>query len=108
MIRDWRGALITEGSLIVYPARHGSSMWVVEAQVLKIIDKHELHTGRVIPALRVRPVGATWTHRITMKKVTLTALDRVTVVHPAPGDSPVAQGYCSTCHAFHTMTQELG
>lgn len=106
MLRDWRGAPINEGSLIVYPARHGSSMWVVEAEVLKIIEK-QVDSDRVIPALRVRPIGATWTHRIAMKKVTLTALDRVTVVHPAPGDSPIAQGYCSTCQKFHTMTLEL-
>jgi hypothetical protein len=76
-------------------------MWMVEGRVEKIIEKYVLDTDRVVPALKVQPIGATWTHRISSKRVTLTALDRVSVVHPPPTDQPVAGTYCSVCHQFH-------
>lgn len=97
-MRDWRGNLIDVGSYIVYPQRQGSSMWMVEARVDEITERED-SMSRVVPILKVSPVGATWTHTVGVKKTTLTKLDRVTVVAPPPKQTVV--DYCTMCHDFH-------
>lgn len=39
-MKDWRGVPIEVGSLVVYPVRRGSSMWLVEGVV------HSLHPAQ--------------------------------------------------------------
>lgn len=39
---DWRGVEIKVGDTVVYPVRHGSSMWMVEGEIVElhpIIDR---------------------------------------------------------------------
>lgn len=99
-MRDWRGTVVEVGTVIVYPQRHGSALWVVEAQVDEIGER-ELDDGKVIPFIRATAMDATWTHRIAARKVILTALDRVTVVRPRVGSGTQQEPYCGLCHQFH-------
>lgn len=103
-MRDWRGSLLEDGSYVVYPQRHSSHMWMVEARVDEIteVDRGD----KVLPALKVTPLKATWTHRLGSKPVTLTALDRVTVISAVRMDTDVPDGYCSVCHNFHSTNEE--
>lgn len=104
-MRDWRGNRIEIGSLIVYPQRQSSHMWMVEAKVTEITEKLEW-SGRIIPALKVMPINATWTHRIAEKPVTLTVLDRVTVVSSPPSEVH-HEGMCAVCHKLHLPEEGL-
>lgn len=98
-MRDWRGNPVSVGSVIVYPQRHSSHMWMVEARVEEITEKDQ--RDRIVPALKVKPINATWTHRIAERTVTLTSLDRVTVVVPRPEDQPLKDVKCKVCHQLH-------
>ena len=99
-MRDWRGSIFQVGSHVIYPQRHGSTMWMVEARINEVTEV-EKSNGKTVPALKVTPTAATWTHRIASKPVTLTALDRVTLVPPPRTDTAGPDGYCSVCHSFH-------
>ncbi len=105
MIRDWRGQPLEAGAIIVYPQRRGSRMWMVEAKVLEVTEKYEAYHDRVVPALKVQPVNATWTHTLAPKKVMLTVLDRVTVVEKVQDDAAPQEWRCSICHAFHIKAE---
>jgi len=77
-MNDWRGTPIEPGSLIVYPGRHSSSMWMVEAEVLEILQ--DWHWDRFVWALKVQPLRQGTYGRTNMKPVKITALERVTVI----------------------------
>lgn len=76
-INDWRGVPIVPGSIIVYPGRKGSYQWMMEAEVIEIIQ--EWYYGSFRWALRVQPLRQGLL-RVNMTPVKLTALERVTVV----------------------------
>lgn len=100
-MRDWRGTLIFPGTYIVYPVRQSSLMWMVEARVEELAETEDPF-GKVTPVLKVKPLNSTWTRSSTSNKiVTLTVLDRVTVINPPVVDSHVPDGYCAICHDFH-------
>ena len=75
---DWRDVPVEVGSLIVYPGRHSNHMWMVEAEVLEVMQEENLF-GDLITVLRVQPLRS-GSHRISKKPVKLTALERVTVI----------------------------
>jgi len=77
-MKDWRGTLITPGSIIVYPGRQSSSMWMVEAEVLEIFQ--DWHWDRFVWALRVQPTRVGRYGERSLKPVKITALERVTVI----------------------------
>ena len=77
-MKDWRGTPIVKGSIIVYPGRRGSHQWMVEAEVLEIIQIWEWAEFRW--ALRVLPLRQGTYGRTNMKPVKITALEKVTVV----------------------------
>ena len=82
-MKDWRGNVIEPGSLIVYPGRHSSHMWMVEAEVLEltqVVSPYDYYNTKPIPALRVQPLRQGTYSRPNKKPVTLTALERITVV----------------------------
>ena len=68
-MKDWRGKAIKKGSRIVYPGRQGSSIWVVEAEVLGVKD------GGIV----VQPVRTTGT-AVATRPVHIKNVDRVTVI----------------------------
>lgn len=35
-MRDWRGTEIVAGSIVVYPSRQFSSMWITEGEVVEV------------------------------------------------------------------------
>lgn len=77
---DWRGTPIEVGSIIVYPGRHSSYLWMNEGEVLSLSTFEEW--GRTKPMLRVRRTREErWdrTHEVSGES-TLTAVHRVTVV----------------------------
>lgn len=76
-MKDWRGTPIVPGSIIVYPGRKSSSMWMVEAEVLEIIQIWEW--GQFKWALRVQPLRH-GNYRTNKRPVNVTALERVTVI----------------------------
>jgi hypothetical protein len=75
---DWRGTPIVKDAIVIYPGRQSSSMWMVEAIVLDVTTKE--HWYDVIPALVVQPIKTGRFHHRVLKPVTLTALERVTVI----------------------------
>lgn len=75
---DWRGNEIVVGSIVVYPGRQSSSMWMIEAEVLAIVEVD--HWGITQIGLRVQPLRQGTFSRTNMKPKTLTALERVTVI----------------------------
>ncbi len=77
-MKDWRGTSIVPGSIIVYPGRHRSHMWMMEAEVLEIVQIWEWNQFKW--ALRVQPLRQGTYGRTNMKPVRITALERVTVV----------------------------
>lgn len=83
-MQDWRGMDIVPGSIVVYPGRHGSHQWMMEAEVLEIVQIWEW--GAFKWALRVQPMRQGSYGRTNMRPVKLTALERVTVVGHAAND----------------------
>jgi hypothetical protein len=80
ILKDWRGTAITAGSIIVYPGRHSSSLWMTEATVLSVTERPTYRgPERVLVVLPSRTQGYTPTNW-KPRKVTITAIDRVTVV----------------------------
>jgi hypothetical protein len=80
---DWRGTPIEPGCLIVYPGRHSSSMWMMEAEVLEITsapNPYDFTWSQDKVALRVQPLRQGRYDRVNKKPVKLTALERVTVI----------------------------
>lgn len=87
-MKDWRENEIREGVTIVYPGRHASSMWMTEGIVTGVYEETITRTRRVWDwhtrtghdepyeyverKLKVRKASG--------KTVTLTRVDRVTVV----------------------------
>lgn len=77
-MKDWRGTDILPGSIIVYPGRASSHMWMIEAEVLELITID--HWGEETPGIRVQPLRQGTFGRTDMKPVKLIALERVTVI----------------------------
>lgn len=81
-IRDWRGTEIEVGDRILYPVRWSSSMDMHEATVTEIGSK--LKYSRQEPYIKADWIKASsnrsWR---TVKVVTLTQLNRVTVIEKA-------------------------
>jgi hypothetical protein len=77
-VNDWRGTPIKKGSIIVYPGRQSSAMWMVEAEVLEVTTVEHWNTS--IPALLVQPLRAGFFGRTNKKPVRITAIERVTVL----------------------------
>jgi hypothetical protein len=71
-MKDMRGKAIKKGSIIVYPNRQGSNMWMTEAVVEEVDNKSW--------RLHVQPKAYPNEVRHSLKKVYLTAIDRVVVV----------------------------
>lgn len=78
-MKDWRGTPIVPGCIVVYPGRRGSHQWMVEAEVLDIIQIWEWDAFKW--ALRVQPLRQGTYGRTDKKPVKITALERVTVVN---------------------------
>ncbi len=81
-MKDWRGTLIERGSIIVYPGRHSSSLWMTEGRVIDITSQKPSWSGsRSIPVLLVQPLrNRGGINGAPCRKVRLTSIDRVTVV----------------------------
>lgn len=85
MITDWRGIEIKVGDLVVYPGRHGSLMWMVEAEVVDLIPGNpdaKSYWDRVPHGLQVRRLresGYRGAREVAKKLVRIQA-NRVTVV----------------------------
>lgn len=80
-IKDWRGVEIHVGDHVVYPSRHSSSMWMVEAEVIELIPGNldpEHYYDRVPHGLKVRRLRESLPGKIQPKEVRVQA-DRVTV-----------------------------
>lgn len=75
---DWRGTPIVPGSIVVYPGRQSSHMWMIEAEVLELIEIY--HWGDIQKGIRVQPLRQGTYGRTNMKPVRLTALERITVI----------------------------
>jgi hypothetical protein len=82
---DWRGTKIEEGVTIVYPGRQSSSMWMIEAIVLEVTTQQ--HWNLEIPALRVQPIKTGRFGDRSLRPVTITALERVTVIKECEKES---------------------
>ncbi len=70
-MKDWRGKTIKRGSIILYPGRKGSSIWVVEAEVF------EVRNNEII----VQPIRCTEGFEHSKRPVSITSTERVTVLH---------------------------
>lgn len=68
-MKDWRGKSIKRGTRVVYPGRQGSSIWVVEAEVLSVEE------GEIV----VQPVRTTGMN-LSSRPVHIRNVDRVTVL----------------------------
>lgn len=77
-MKDWRGTPIEPGSIIVYPGRQSSSMWMVEAEVLEIFQ--DWRWTDFVWTLRVQPLRVGRYGERSLKPVKVTALERVTVI----------------------------
>lgn len=54
-MKDWRGVPIRVGSRVVYPGRHGSSLWMNEGEVVGIAAG-ELRVKRIqVSAYSIKP-----------------------------------------------------
>lgn len=76
-IRDWRGTPIVVGSVVVYPGRYGSTMWMSEAEVIEILERDTWPNGKHT-AVKVRRIRDNYGDAESTSY--LTALSRVTVV----------------------------
>lgn len=86
-LKDFRGTPITVGSVIVYPGRQSSSLWMTEAVVEEIITRTSWN-DREVPALRVRPTLTTGYPEIPDsggKIVVIEQVGRIVVVPPREG-----------------------
>lgn len=97
---DWRGVPIEIGSIIIYSTRHGSTLDIHEARVLEINPREPKsnekdwmaredsalgkHMKKFLFNLKVQPIrtdnDVEWGRVTTYSPVTLTKVDRVTVV----------------------------
>lgn len=88
-MKDWRGTDIKQGSIIVYPGRQSSHMWMVEAEVIEIIQTE--HWGVMQTGLLVQPIRQGRYGRANMKPVKLTALEKITVIEECKKPKTLAQ-----------------
>ncbi len=92
-MKDWRGKTVEVGSTVVYPVSHGASHILVEAKVMEVgfdsdnetrgwLRVERLHESEIVGWTKEnRQVDFTPTRKpVDAKVVTLTSLDRVTVV----------------------------
>ncbi|AKA05558.1 hypothetical protein SAZ_26260 [Streptomyces noursei ZPM] len=81
-IHDFTGQEIREGDTLVYAARRGNSVRMVEAVVLRTYTEN--YKGRVLPMLKVKPTGneSGWVKRATFRVETVAA-EHVAVTVPA-------------------------
>jgi hypothetical protein len=95
-IIDWRGTPIQVGALVVYPGRQSSSMWMVEAEVIEIMEEDKWSyanpRGEKVTALKVQPIRTGRYGGQKKTPVKITAIDRVTVVKlpDTPGEKAYA------------------
>ncbi|MER6051034.1 hypothetical protein ABT168_26880 [Streptomyces sp. NPDC001793] len=70
-IHDFTGQEIREGDTLVYAARRGNSVRMVEAAVLRTYTEN--HKGRILPMLKVKPTGneSGWVKRSTFRVETV-------------------------------------
>ncbi len=81
LLKDWRGTPMEPGSIIVYPGRHSSSMWMVEAEILQIIQEPEYSWGgQLVWKVQVQPLRQGTYSRESKTPVKLKALERITVL----------------------------
>jgi hypothetical protein len=73
-IRDWLGEEIKVGSEIIYPIRYGSSLHIVKATVIEIVERN----GR--PMVRVKASVSTEGYRDFTRVSNLERIDRITVL----------------------------
>lgn len=78
-LKDWRGTPIAEGSTVVYPGRHSSSLWLTEGTVRAISYGEPDWRGNPRPRLLV-DVVRTSGYRSTNRPALLTNVNMVTVV----------------------------
>lgn len=78
-LQDWRGTPIGVGSVIVYPGRHGNSMWLTEGKVTEIRVRERQWGGGVQTVLKVRRTRGN-SYREAAGVATLERIDRVTVI----------------------------
>lgn len=74
-VKDFRGKTIEAGSIIVYPVRRGSNMWLNQAVVLEV-GNYTNYSGQRVPQLRVIPNPTVRGSKATW----ITKLNRVVVV----------------------------
>lgn len=81
-MKDWRGTEIKVGSLIVYPVRQSSSLWVNEARVTEIIPYSGSRTDKWAPigTLKAQTTRMYDSWSKPGKVVTVSCVERVTVV----------------------------
>lgn len=84
VLLDWLGTEIIRGSLIIYPGRVGSSMWLNLGEVVEVKKvPHRWYPDRDDWRLRVCPLRSTHSSRPPERgSVVLDRLDRVTVLKP--------------------------
>jgi hypothetical protein len=82
MMKDWRGVEIHVGDLVVYPGRQGSSMWMVEAEVVELIPgRPNVQVPHGLKVRRLREWG--WKGDEIDHKVVSVEAGRVAVVKTA-------------------------
>lgn len=79
-MKDWRGTDIVEGSVIIYPVRTGSFMYVNEARVGAVVESDNPRYSYLL----VKKINDSsgWTEK--GQALRLTALKRVTVIDYKP------------------------
>lgn len=80
-LKDFRGTPIVAGSVIVYPGRQSSSLWMTEAVVKEVATRQTWR--KEVPVLLVQPTFTTG-YRDTpdAKNVVIERIERVVVVPP--------------------------
>lgn len=83
-MKDWRGTPIVNGSIVVYPGRQGSNVWLNEARVLMAGVDGKDWRGNDKPILIVERLRESHfgTRDVDNKQVTLRRISNVTVVAP--------------------------
>lgn len=80
IVSDFLGNEIKVGDFVIYPVRHGSSLWMSTAEVVKIRDLKYRWSASTKKALVVLRRSIDYRGVTKEKTVTLVCLDRVAVV----------------------------
>lgn len=83
-MKDWRGTEVNVGDRVVYPGRHSSSMWMVEAEVVELVPGNpdaESYWDRTPHSLKVKRLAESgYGGKDVDPKVVPVKLDSVTVI----------------------------